>query len=348
MSDTSSALGRLNADLHDLYQDIDYFATPLEDVHDALAAFERVEKIPQDMKGKVHEINGVLSALKGACHSAEWLPEVGTGAKSAAEFLDGANIVLGEVETFLEDIQTAANEATEGLTLIKKPVDTSWTAIAKVEGFIEGAENVTGTLLKKYKGQDIPTSVNACSDGFDKPLHQIVGPLNDAKDEANKQLNSIGKGLNSVVSALNQVANVADFVDHFYAALKPFRDAITSISNALRKAGKYSAKQINSLLHEFRHLKPKTYDKVRAFLDSIQRAVDDIIAKFKHKLFAPLHQAINGAKNAIIRALGDLPDFSPAQKAMQAVEHQLGLIETAIDALSQKCADLFEGKTQPS
>lgn len=345
MAAPASPLSDLNRDLGDLYNDIDYFSTPLKDVHDALSALERIEKTPNRMKGKVKEIHSVLSNLQKACKAATWLPEVGEEAKVAAETLGSINTVLGEVQTVLGDIQKDVDKATEAFFELKKPVDTSWAAIANVEGFLERAETVTADLLKHYEGYETPASVNRCAAALDQPLAPIVRPLNDAKDQAQSALNAAERAGEAVLNALTKAVDFSDFIETVYAGLKPIRNAIHAISSALAQLAHYGEATIKSFLALGEKLGGKTYRKIKGFLDQIDREFHKLKKKFTDWAFKPIRDAMKKARDMLQDALGKLPDFNPAKAAMAAVQALLAQIEQAINSLASTCADLFSGKT---
>ncbi|WP_299550558.1 hypothetical protein [uncultured Tateyamaria sp.] len=347
MADASAPLSRLNSNVHDLYQDIAYFATPLSDVHDALNELERIEKTPKRIKDKVGEIHNVLKNLERACKAGSWLPEVGTAAKTTAETLNGINTFLGEIETFLGEIQLAADDGAKTFLDIKDPIDKSWAGIAQVEGFLERTETVTSDLLAHYSGHDIPASVNACSERLGDPLEKIVKTLNDAKDEAQQKLNTAERAVEGVVSALKPAVSFSDFIEGIYTKLEPIRNAIHTLTDAVGRAAHYGETQIKAVLKLGARLGGKTYRTIKGLLDKFDGEIQKIKKKFIDWAFKPVRNAMKSVRDEIQKQVNQLPNLDPAKAAMEVVHGLLAQIDQAIDGLASECADLFSGKSRP-
>ena len=347
MIGTQSHLAKIQQDLRDIHDDIGYFATPLNEIHTLLGDIDSLLHEPENLGKKLGEILTITNALEKACASGEWIPEVGQEAKAAAEFLDGVNTVIKEIKTTLTEIQKSLKPFTEWIKDVKEPVDKAWKPIGMVEGKLETMVNVTARLNKHYGGRP-PGNVENCAAALDKPLHGVAQKMNDAKDRANAALNKAERPLRTVFNQLDKIVDYTSFIDGVYHKLDAFRRDIRRITDAINKALAYTKAAIEAAISKVgRALAPKTYEKVKAMLANVQKAVDNLKKKFINYAFKPVRDLVNQVEGEIASKLVSLPEIAPIKKALAEIKDTISTVQVAIDCLSDPCAELFEGKTAP-
>jgi uncharacterized protein YoxC len=344
MIEAQSYLAKLQQDIRDIHDDIGYFATPLNEIHTLLGDIDSLLHEPESLNKKLGEILTITQALEKACKSGEWIPQVGQDAKAAAEFLDGVNIIIKEIRTTLTGIQHSLKPFTEWIKDVKAPVDKAWKPIGLVEGKLETMVNGSTHLLKHYGG-NLPDNIEHCAAVLDKPLHGITQTVNDAKDRANAMLSDAERPLRTAYRQLEKIVDYTAFVDGIYHKLDEFRRDIHRITTAVEKALSYTKAAIEAAITKAaRKFAPKVYKKVEAMLAEVQKAVENLKKKFINYAFKPVRDLVNQVEGEITSKLAILPEVAPISKALSEITGAIYTVREAIDALSDPCAAIFEGK----
>jgi enamine deaminase RidA (YjgF/YER057c/UK114 family) len=342
---SQSHLARVQQDLRDIHDDIGYFATPLNEIYTLLGDIDSLLHEPENLDKKLGEILTITQSLETACKSGEWIPEVGQEAKAAAEFLDGVNILIKEIRTTLTGIQESLKPFTEWIKGVEEPVGKAWKPIGLVEGKLETMVNISSRLLKHYGGNP-PDNIEHCAAALDNPLHGVAQAMNDAKDRANAALNDAERPLRTAVHQLEKIVDYTAFIDGIYHKLDGFRRDIDLITKAVNKALHYTKTAIEEAISDVaRRFRPKTYKKVKAMLDSVQKAVENLKKKFINYAFKPVRDLVNQVEGEIVSKLVNLPEVAPIRKALSEVTEAISSVKAAIDSLSDPCAALFQGAT---
>lgn len=343
MTQHNCELVQLNTDAKALYADIQYFVTPLSEVHTLLADVQTLLKKPQDFNKKLGEIYKVLDGLEGACKAGSWIPEVGSAAKGAGEFLAGINGFIKSTRGILKDIERDIKPLQDWIKDLQEPIDDAWGAVGPVEGRLEALANVTAQLRKHYHDKP-PKGVESCAATLNKPLHPVTGVMNDAKDEANAGLNAVEQPLRAAWNALGRLLDYTDFIDKIYKTLDPLRKLINTISGAIKKAADYGKAAIEYAISKIgKAIAKDTYKKVKKML----KAVDDEISKLRKKLtdflFKPVQDMVRRVENDIKDKLGNLPAVKKLETAVGQIKSALSTVLHAIENQADPCKNIFNG-----
>ncbi|WP_298917528.1 hypothetical protein [uncultured Roseobacter sp.] len=347
MPTPKTQLAALNTDAKAIYADIQYFVTPLDEVHGLLSQVQDLLKKPEDFDKKLGDIFQVLRGLEKACKSGSWIPEVGTLAKGAGEFIAGINGFIKPTRDILSQIERDIKPLQDWIRKLQKPVDRAWGAVGNVEGKIEALANVTDSLRKHYKDAP-PKGLENCAAVLNRPLHPVTQTLNDAKDEANAGLNTVEQPLRQAWNALGRLLDYANVIDKAYNALGGLRSFINTITAAVTKAANYGKKAIEDAISWVgRHTFPKTYKKVKAMMDEVDRQIAKMRKSLTDFLFKPVQDMVARVARDIENRFKALPAVKALKAAVGQVEAALETVLHAIENQADPCRDMLSGKQSP-
>jgi hypothetical protein len=343
MASDPSTLALLSSNLTDIHDDIGYFATPLNEVHTLLGNTQKLLGEPKSLNDKLKEVLTVLAALESVCKSAGWVPEVGQGATTAANLLNGVNTFIRDTRSALTDVERGLKPIQTWIGKVQKPVDKGWSAIAMIERDLETVANVAGKLDKQYRGNP-PANVEHCAELLNTPVQPLVRPFNDAKDIAGRELNRVEQPLRLVVDQLQRVTDFTGVVDTVYNALAGLRRLITTIASAVKKAADYGKAAIEAAITKAaKALAPKTYQKVKAMLDAVQAEVDKVKKQIANFAFKPVKLLVEKVRDIIKSKLASLPEVKALQDAFSQVIQTVARIGEALADLPDPCAKMLRG-----